>query len=239
MDEVKPSMMSPKSREQLARRKKVSFRAYEELHENQTSYSATLMNLFKGNVGTGCYAMADAMKNGGIILGPILTLIIALICIHTQHMLIRCAEFMQTENELRTRPDYAETIELSFANSKQEKWRRMASVLKKLCNIFICVTQIGFCSVYFLFISENIKNVLEFYGVEIDLHILVGTILIPVWLTAMIRELKYIGELKNIFDLLALIKFPFSNLLRYRQLLHDRWNHFDRWICSTEFATVQ
>lgn len=36
-------------------KKKVSFMGYEEIHENQqpTSYLETLINLFKGNVGTG------------------------------------------------------------------------------------------------------------------------------------------------------------------------------------------
>lgn len=201
--EIKSSAEKPSAAaERISRQKKMSFLAYKELHENQppTSYMATMVNLFKGNVGTGCYAMADAMKNGGLILGPILTLIIALICIHVQHMLIRCAEVVKVENQLDSPPDYAETVELSFANSKHEKWRRLAPTLKKICNIFICITQLGFCSVYFLFISQNIKNVLDHYGIEIELHLMVAIVLIPVWSSALIRKLQYIGELKKMLS---------------------------------------
>lgn len=46
------------------------------------------MHLFKGNVGSGIFAMGDAMKNAGIIVGPILTLILGIICVHCQHMLV-------------------------------------------------------------------------------------------------------------------------------------------------------
>lgn len=208
-----PSQEKPTiAREQLAaKRRKMSFRAYEEIHEKQppTSYMATMMHLFKGNVGTGCYAMADAMKNGGLILGPILTVVIALICIHSQHMLIKCAEFVKAENQLETRPDYADTVEMSFANSKHEKWRRLGPMLKKVCNIFICVTQLGFCSAYFLFISQNVKNVLDFYDIVIDVRLMVAIVLIPVWMSALIRKLRYIGKLPKLHNFLVLIKFFF------------------------------
>lgn len=197
--ESKTSAENPPSSIKAPRKplkKGASFRGYEELHEDQppTSYNETLMHLFKGNVGTGCYAMAEAVKNGGLIVGPALTLIIALICVHAQHMLIRCAEFVKVKNDLDLRPDYAETVEMSFLSSKHEKWRRSAPVMKKICNTFICITQLGFCSVYFLFIGRNVKNVLDFHGIVIEIHIIVAIVLIPVLLSALIRQLKYIGE---------------------------------------------
>lgn len=46
------------------------------------------MHLFKGNVGSGIFAMGDAMKNAGIILGPVFTLLLGIICVHCQHMLV-------------------------------------------------------------------------------------------------------------------------------------------------------
>lgn len=47
------------------------------------------MHLLKGNVGSGVFAMGDAFKNGGIILGTLLTLYLGLICVHCQHILVR------------------------------------------------------------------------------------------------------------------------------------------------------
>lgn len=45
--------------------------------------------MLKGNVGCGILAMGDAFKNGGLIMSPILTLFIGIICVYNQHLLVR------------------------------------------------------------------------------------------------------------------------------------------------------
>jgi hypothetical protein len=150
--------LAEKSSSALYKRRR-SFESFQELIDQNhppTSYLETMMHLLKGNVGTGCFAMADAMRNGGIILGPIMTLIIAVICVHAQHMLIKCADFLKAEKKLEIPPSFAETVELSFLNSKSEKWRKWGSPMKKVCNIFIVITQLGFCSVYVLFVGSTL-----------------------------------------------------------------------------------
>lgn len=159
-----------------------------------TSYLETLMHLFKGNVGPGCYAMADAVKNGGLILGPILTLLLGIICVHAQHILLQCSAKMQARHQLESKPDYAETVELCFKSSSSERWRKLAPTMKTICNIFICVTQLGFCCIYFLFISTNLKQVLDYYGCYLNINVLVTIVLVPIWLSALITNLKYLGE---------------------------------------------
>lgn len=47
------------------------------------------MHLLRGNVGAGIFGMGDAFKNGGIILGPVLTVLIGVISVHCQHVLVR------------------------------------------------------------------------------------------------------------------------------------------------------
>ena len=46
------------------------------------------MHLLRGNIGSGLFAMGDAMRNGGIIAGPVLTLLIGIICLYNQHILV-------------------------------------------------------------------------------------------------------------------------------------------------------
>lgn len=162
-----------------------------------TSYVETLMHLFKGNVGPGCLAMADAVKNGGLILGPILTLVIGAICVHAQHMLLNCSAKMKHKHQLKASPDYAETVELCFASSDKKRFRDLAPLMKSICNVFICITQLGFCCVYFLFVGTNLKQVLDFYGFQLQMSVLVTIVLIPIWLSALITNLKYLGELNN------------------------------------------
>lgn len=165
------------------------------VHEAQpTSYLETLMHLFKGNVGPGCYAMADAVKNGGLLLAPVLTLFLGIICVHAQHVLLKCSAKMKQKHGLATKPDYAETVELCFSSSTNQTCRQLAPAMKRTCNIFICITQLGFCCIYFLFIGTNMKQVLDFYGIEINIHVLVTMVLIPIWLSALITNLKFLGE---------------------------------------------
>jgi solute carrier family 36 (proton-coupled amino acid transporter) len=137
--------------------------------------------------------MADAIMNGGIILGPIMTLIISIICIHCMHVLARCAEYLMKHNRLSSRPDYSEVVEMSFGSSKSERWQSWSVFMKKSCNIFICITQLGFCCVYFLFVSESIQMVLHNYGIVIQSELLVTIVLVPIWLTTLVRKLKHIG----------------------------------------------
>lgn len=55
-------------------------------------------------------------------------------------------------------PDFAETVELCIANGPP-RIRSWSSFIRWLVNLFICVTQTGFCCVYFVFIATNFKQV--------------------------------------------------------------------------------
>lgn len=159
---------------------------------HQTNYCETLAHLFKGNIGPACFAMAEAIKNSGIVFGSILTVSLSVICVYQQHVLIRCSELMEEEFELNYTPGYAETLGLSLMAN--EKWRSKAKTMKRICNVFLILTQLGFCSVYFLFVGDNVKNVLDFYGLELDLRVLMMFSLVPIILTSLITNLRYLGE---------------------------------------------
>lgn len=55
-------------------------------------------------------------------------------------------------------PDFAETVELAF-ESGPRSLRSCARPMKLIVNIFVCVTQIGFSAIYFVFISSSLKQV--------------------------------------------------------------------------------
>jgi proton-coupled amino acid transporter len=140
--------------------------------------------------------MADAIRNAGIILGPIFLGIIAITCIQCMKMLVNGAEYIMKSNELSSRPAYADVIGLCFLVNKSEnsKWKKYSELAKKICNIALCVTQLGFCCVYLLFVSSSIKLILDHYEVHLKLSIVMTIVLIPLWLSIMVRKLKRIGE---------------------------------------------
>jgi solute carrier family 36 (proton-coupled amino acid transporter) len=157
------------------------------------------------------------MKHSGLILGPILTICLSAVCINQQHVLINCSEELRHEYGLDKRLDYAETLELSLTAS--EKWRKYAKAMKRICNIFLIVTQLGFCAVYFLFVGNNVKNIFDFYGLECNINILMIFTLIPIIPTSLITNLRYLGECKrtrlfsSVYQLIFLcFSAPFSGV---------------------------
>uniref|UniRef100_A0A182W4M9 Amino acid transporter transmembrane domain-containing protein n=1 Tax=Anopheles minimus TaxID=112268 RepID=A0A182W4M9_9DIPT len=190
---------------------------------HKTNYAETMMHLFKGNIGTGCYAMGDAFKNGGLVLATVLTLFVGFVCVHCQHVLLNCAELMQAkrrEQEAEERAngtttveanngkpmkvqltptvqvseplDFADTVALCFAYGPPSV-RSWAPTMKNAVNIFICVTQLGFCCIYFVFISSNFKQIADRYGIELDVHIHMALLVVPIVLTSIITKLKFLS----------------------------------------------
>ena len=113
--------------------------------------------------------MGFAFKHGGLLVAPILTLVIALISVHCQHMLIDCSIKMKNLKNAEKYPDFAETVEQCFETAP-EGWRKWSGFMKTLVNYFICVTQLGFCCIYFVFISTNIRQVSEWEFRKIQFH---------------------------------------------------------------------
>lgn len=171
--------------------------------EHPTSYMETLMHLLKGNVGSGIFAMGDAMKNSGIILGPIVVLFLGLICTHCQHLLVNAAKNLRTRHQIKQSPDFAETVELCFQKGPS-KLSHMSVFARKTVNVFLCITQLGFCCVYFVFISDNIKQVLKYNGYEVDVHLLMVIILIPILLPSLVRNLKYLAPFSTVANILMI-----------------------------------
>lgn len=52
-----------------------------------------MMHLFKGNVGSGIFALGDAFKHAGLLLAPPLTMFLGVICVHAQHILVRITHY--------------------------------------------------------------------------------------------------------------------------------------------------
>lgn len=157
----------------------------------QTTYIESLIHLFKANIGPACFAMGEAIKHSGLILGSGLTVVLSTVCVYQQHVLIKCSDIMKEDYILEKRPDYAETLQLSLMSN--ENWRRHAKIMKRICNLFLILTQFGFCSVYFLFIANNVKSVLDFYKLEFDLERIMIFSVLPIILTSLITNLKYLG----------------------------------------------
>lgn len=190
------------------------------------SYLETIVHVFKGNIGPGLFAMGDAMKNAGLILGPVLTVIIGIVCVHCQHLLLQCSKRMRNKTNMQTYPDFARTVELCFENGPP-RLRQWSKTMRIIVNVFLCVTQLGFCCVYFVFVSTNLQqvcltsiftslslnygnmgNILQIwnqYGITINDYLNLVIICAPILLTSLITNLKYLAPCSVIASACMLI----------------------------------
>ncbi|KAK4873508.1 hypothetical protein RN001_015537 [Aquatica leii] len=180
--------------------KKFTFKNLDEYDSDvkyPTNYAETLMHLFKGNVGPGIFAMGHAVKNSGVVLGSFLILLLGLICLHCEHLLVDASNHVKQSLHLHRNPDFAPTVELCFATGPP-KLQNLAPYMRKTVNLFLCMTQLGFCCVYFVFISSNIKQIMDYYNFEYSIHLHMAFILVPILCSCVVRNLKYITPLSTL-----------------------------------------
>ncbi|XP_011056048.1 PREDICTED: proton-coupled amino acid transporter 1-like isoform X3 [Acromyrmex echinatior] len=197
-----------------------------------TSYLETMMHLFRGNVGSGIFALGDAFKNAGLLLAPPLTIFLGIICVHAQHILIKCnKEVTRRVGHDTNTTGFAGTVEMCFATGPI-RFRKYSTFIRKLVNVFLCVTQFGFCCVYFVFISTNMKQVLDAHGIEMDVHEHMAVVLIPIMLSTWIRNLKYLVPVTSIANFLMIAGYIATIYIMSYDLpsIHERrfvadWNN--------------
>lgn len=138
------------------------------------------------------FAIAESMKNVGLILGTCLTIFLSIVCLYEQHTLLRYADEIQRYFNLEKRPDYGETFEKSLLAN--DKWRKHSKLMKRIANLFLILTQLGFCSIYILFIGNNLSKFLSNYGMDFNVRVTILFAIIPIIIPAMITNLKFLGE---------------------------------------------
>lgn len=124
-------------------------------------------------------------------------------------------------------PGFADTVELCFATGPK-RLQKFSVHMRRAVNTFLCITQLGFCCVYFVFISSNVKQVsnilifvseltltfvvstqvMDYYGIVLDVHLHMAVALLPILLSSLVRNLKFLAPLStlaNIFMCVGII----------------------------------
>merc|ERR1719225_2181935 len=82
---------------------------------------------------------------------------------------------------------------------------RWAGKARRVVEVFLCITQLGFCCIYFVFVSQNLEQIFNHWYGEMDYHLYMLIILVPMALLACVRNLKYLSPVSMLANLLQFI----------------------------------
>ncbi|VVD00350.1 unnamed protein product [Leptidea sinapis] len=189
--------------------------ASERYLEHPTSNIDTLIHLLKGNIGTGILAMPDAFKNAGLFLGVIGTLFMGAICTHCMHILVLCSNELCVRNQ-KPAMGFAEVVEDAFSVGPVI-FRKYAKSIRNVVNVFLVITQLGFCCVYFLFVATNLQDTMQFFRIHMGVHSYLALLFPPMVALGMLKNLKYLTPV----SLIAAIMTAWGLMVTFYYILQD------------------
>lgn len=81
------------------------------------------------------------------------------------------------------------------------------SRFRHICNVFLLTYQIGTCSIYTVFISANVKEVLDYHIGKVDIKVYMAISLLPLVLINYIKNLKKLAPLSTFANVITLGSF--------------------------------
>jgi len=183
---------------------------------HSTTNLETLMHLFKGNVGTGLLSLPLAIYHGGWILGPIMLVFISIMAVHCMHLLVGAARHL-CKRQNKSTLDYGEVATAVLEEYGPGCLRTRSFIGSKIVNLFILITQFGFCCCYFVFMSANIRQVIyeytpdgskikELLQHEEDANRVIMAILaVPICLICSVRNLDHLAPFSAIANVFTAV----------------------------------
>ena len=133
----------------------------EDLHNHSpaTTNCETMIHLLNGNIGPGILALPQAFMNAGLWVGLILIPILGGICIHCMQMMLKCSRELSRCHNLPPL-SYEETAEICFryGPTSLQGWSK---TIGYIITSFLVMIQLGFCCVYFVFVTQHLRQALD------------------------------------------------------------------------------
>lgn len=161
----------------------------------------TLIHLLKGSLGTGILAMPLAFLNAGLFFGLVATFIIGTVCTYCIHILVKCAHILSQRMKVPSL-GFADVAEVAFL-AGPPSLQKFSGLSRGIINLFLVVDLIGCCCVYIVFVTKNLKQVIDLHvDNEIDLGYYMLALLPLLIVMNLVRNLKYLAPFSMVANVL-------------------------------------
>ncbi|KAI7823609.1 transmembrane amino acid transporter protein-domain-containing protein [Gamsiella multidivaricata] len=176
--------------------------------EEKISFSKAVGMLFKTFIASGILFLPNAFKNGGILFAPLFMTLIAVLCLHSFLLLVKCRELHPGS--------YGEIGEHFYG-----RWMRYIVLFA------IAISQFGFCCGYCIFFAQQFAIVVDSLGgAHLDKIVWIAiffVILVPFTFVRNIGKLGFstlVADLCIIVGLIYLYTYDIKELITHRDAPH-------------------
>merc|ERR1712142_1409080 len=92
---------------------------------------------------------------------------LSVFCVSCMHMLVNSASKLCRRTG-RSSMTYADVAEVAFGSASNPRLHKFKNVARKFIIVFLCITQLGFCCVYFVFVSKSLRLVFDYHFADLD-----------------------------------------------------------------------
>ncbi|CAF1629778.1 unnamed protein product [Adineta ricciae] len=193
-------------------------------NEPKTTNSETLMHIINCSFGVGILALPHALSKAGLLFGSIAFWIVSILLLYCMHQLIRCCRYYR-QYSTHGECDYGDIMQYTLEKCQWSFLNRNAMIGRSIIDICIIVMKFGSCSIYFVLISANIKQVMDYYlwfHPSIQLYELF--VLLIVVSFSFLRNLKllaplsYIGNLVTMAGLIIIFQYVIRDHVPFDKL---------------------
>uniref|UniRef100_A0A1X7UU07 Amino acid transporter transmembrane domain-containing protein n=1 Tax=Amphimedon queenslandica TaxID=400682 RepID=A0A1X7UU07_AMPQE len=164
--------------------------------DHKKSDIATFFHLLRANLGIWILTLPLAIKNGGYILGPIGMLIIGGMATYCLGRLVESSSKLCKWNE-ESSLTYSEAMQLAL--QEREASPRIVWIGKYTVNVSILISQLGFCSIYFVYFGLVLQEIFQqAFCVFISYKVFVAIAIFPLVLYSCLDNLAPLSFLTKI-----------------------------------------
>jgi solute carrier family 36 (proton-coupled amino acid transporter) len=132
-----------------------------------------------------------------------------ILCVHCMHMLLSCYRYANDKID----PNNPSSTNLSGYEQvtkeilKEKYGIKKSKTGKLIISMLLIISQLGFCTVYYVFIPINIKQVIDYYQPEnqFTIEIYMAILLAPLILFCFIKNLKILAPFSTLANVLMIL----------------------------------